>query len=67
MCTEVSREQVELLEMHNDSVVVAEYWANLPPRAELEAKRAEIVRDARSASLAAACPLPRATTTPRNS
>ena len=46
LCTEVSREQVELLEMHKDGIVVAEYWAALPPKAELEAKLAEIVRDA---------------------
>ncbi len=26
LCTEVSREQVELLEMHRDGIVVAEYW-----------------------------------------
>lgn len=47
LCTEVSREQVELLEMHKDGIVVAEYWTALPPKAELEAKLAEIVRDAR--------------------
>jgi hypothetical protein len=46
LCTEVSREQVELLEMHKDGIVVAEYWTALPPKAELEAKLAEIVRDA---------------------
>lgn len=46
LCTEVSREQVELLEMHKDGIVVAEYWTALPPRAELEAKLGEIVRDA---------------------
>ena len=46
LCTEVSREQVELLEMHKDGIVVAEYWTALPPKAELEAKLAVIVRDA---------------------
>jgi predicted nuclease of restriction endonuclease-like (RecB) superfamily len=46
LCTEVSREQVELLEMHKDGIVVAEYWTALPPKAELKAKLAEIVRDA---------------------
>ena len=45
LCTEVSREQVELLEMHKDGIVVAEYWTALPPKAVLEAKLAEIVRD----------------------
>lgn len=46
LCTEVSREQVELLEMHKDGIVVAEYWTALPPREELQAKLSEIVRDA---------------------
>lgn len=46
LCTEVSREQVELLEMHTDGIVVAEYWTALPPKAELQAKLSEIVRDA---------------------
>jgi hypothetical protein len=40
LCTEVSREQVELLEMHRDGIVVAEYWTALPPKAELEASSA---------------------------
>lgn len=38
LCAEVSREQVELLEMHKDGIAVAEYWTVLPPKAELEAK-----------------------------
>lgn len=29
-----------------DGIVVAGYWTALPPKAELEAKLAEIVRDA---------------------
>ncbi|MCR1785392.1 DUF1016 family protein [Nocardioides carbamazepini] len=45
LCTEVSREQVELLEMHKDGIAVAGYWTVLP-KAELEAKLSEIVRDA---------------------
>ena len=35
LCTETSREQIELLEMHKDGIVVAEYWTALPPKAEL--------------------------------
>jgi hypothetical protein len=46
LCTEVSREQVELLEMHKDGIVVAEYWTVLPPKEEIQAKLSEIVRDA---------------------
>jgi predicted nuclease of restriction endonuclease-like (RecB) superfamily len=36
LCAESSREQVELLEMHNEGIVVAEYWTELPPKEELE-------------------------------
>lgn len=46
LCTEVSREQVELLEMHKDGIAVAEYWTVLPPKDELTAKLAQIVREA---------------------
>ncbi|MFT4296678.1 MAG: PDDEXK nuclease domain-containing protein [Micropruina sp.] len=47
LCTEASREQIELLEMHKDGIVVAEYWTALPPKAELEAKIRKIYREAR--------------------
>lgn len=47
LCTETSREQVELLEMHKDGIVVAEYWTALPPKAELEARITKIYRDTR--------------------
>ncbi len=46
LCTETSREQIELLEMHKDGIVVAEYWTALPPRAELQAKLQSIYRAA---------------------
>lgn len=42
LCTETSREQVELLEMHKEGIVVAEYWTALPPKAELQARIQEI-------------------------
>ena len=38
LCAESSREQIELLEMHKDDIVVAEYWTELPPKKELEKK-----------------------------
>lgn len=38
LCTEASREQVELLEMSKDGIVVAEYWTTLPPKEELETR-----------------------------
>lgn len=47
LCTETSHEQVELLEMHKDGIVVAEYWTTLPPKEQLEARIAEIHRAAR--------------------
>lgn len=36
LCAESSHEQVELLQMHKDGITVAEYWTELPPKAELE-------------------------------
>jgi predicted nuclease of restriction endonuclease-like (RecB) superfamily len=38
LCTESSREQIELLEMHKDGIMVAEYWTELPPKKELKQK-----------------------------
>ena len=38
LCAEPRREQVELLQMHKDGITVAEYWTELPPKAELEQK-----------------------------
>lgn len=38
LCAESSREQVELLEMHKDGIMVAEYWTELPPKKQLEQK-----------------------------
>ena len=38
LCAEHGREQVELLQMHKDGITVAEYWTELPPKAELEQK-----------------------------
>ncbi|MBO9591821.1 MAG: DUF1016 family protein [Niabella sp.] len=47
LCTESSREQIELLEMHKDGIMVAEYWTELPPRKELEKKIHHILIKAR--------------------
>ncbi|MEM6770933.1 MAG: PDDEXK nuclease domain-containing protein, partial [Bacteroidota bacterium] len=38
LCAEASSEQVELLEMHKDGILVAEYWTELPSRQLLEQK-----------------------------
>ena len=47
LCAESSREQVELLEMHKDGIMVAEYWTELPPKKELEQKIHSILIEAR--------------------
>jgi hypothetical protein len=46
LCTEASREQIELLEMHKEGIAVAEYWTALPPKAELQQRITEIYRAA---------------------
>lgn len=38
LCAESSREQIELLEIHKDGIMVAEYWTELPSKKELEQK-----------------------------
>lgn len=38
LCAEKSNEQVELLEMGKNGIMVAEYWTELPPKSQLEAK-----------------------------
>lgn len=38
LCAVTSKEQIELLEMHKDGILVAEYWTELPPKKLLEAK-----------------------------
>lgn len=47
LCTESSREQIELLEMQKDGIVVAEYWTELPSKKELEKKIHNILIEAK--------------------
>ena len=47
LCAESSREQVELLQMHKDGITVAEYWTELPSKAELERQLHEALVEAR--------------------
>jgi predicted nuclease of restriction endonuclease-like (RecB) superfamily len=47
LCAEGNREQIELLEMHKDGIMVAEYWTELPPKKLLEQKIREIVVETR--------------------
>jgi hypothetical protein len=47
LCTKASRNQIELMELDKSGIAVAEYWTNLPPKAEFERKINEIVIEAR--------------------
>jgi hypothetical protein len=47
LCAAGSREQVELLEMHKDGIMVAEYWTELPPKKDLEQKIRVLLLEAR--------------------
>ncbi len=47
LCAETSNEQIELLEMHKDGIMVAEYWTDLPPKKELEQKLHTLLLEAR--------------------
>jgi predicted nuclease of restriction endonuclease-like (RecB) superfamily len=47
LCAGESREQIELLEMHKDGIMVAEYLTELPPKKELEKKLHALLLEAR--------------------
>lgn len=47
LCAESSREQIELLEMHKDGIMVAEYWTELPPKKQFEEKIHLLLREAK--------------------
>lgn len=47
LCAEGNKEQVELLEMHKDGIMVAEYWTVMPPKIELEAQLHQMLKDAK--------------------
>jgi len=46
LCTSANRDQVELMELHKDNMVVAEYWTQLLPKQELESRLQLLLRDA---------------------
>jgi len=46
LCTEASRGQIELMELDKEGIAVAEYWTQLPPKAELSQKIGEIYEEA---------------------
>ena len=47
LCAEASREQVELLQMHQDGITVAEYWTELPTKEELQRQLHQALHEAR--------------------
>jgi predicted nuclease of restriction endonuclease-like (RecB) superfamily len=47
LCSESGREEIELLKLDRDGILVAEYWTNLPPKAEFEKKIQAILADTR--------------------
>ena len=47
LCAEASKEQIELLEMHKDGIMVAEYWTELLPKNILEEKLHKALIEAR--------------------
>lgn len=47
LCAESSKEQVELLQVQKDGITVAEYWTELPPKAELERQLRSALAEAR--------------------
>lgn len=47
LCAGKSSEQIELLEMHKDGIMVAEYWTELPPKKELEDKLHSLLLEAK--------------------
>lgn len=48
LCAGKSNEQIELMEMHKDGILVAEYWTDLPPKKLLEEKLHQALIEAKS-------------------
>jgi hypothetical protein len=46
LCTEASRDQIELMELDAEGIAVAEYWTELPTKTEFERKISEIYTEA---------------------
>ena len=47
LCTSANRDQIELMELHKDNIVVAEYWTDLLPKKALEERLHQILREAK--------------------
>lgn len=48
LCAGKSNEQIELLEIHKEGIMVAEYWTELPSKKELEQKLHSLLIEARA-------------------
>lgn len=48
LCAEASKEQIELLEMHKDGIMVAEYWTEILPKEVLEKKLHQALIEAKA-------------------
>lgn len=48
LCAESNKEQVELLELHKDGIMVAEYLTQMPPKKELEKKLHQLWLEAKA-------------------
>lgn len=48
LCTGKSTEQIELLEMHKNDIMVAEYWTELPPKKQLKEKLQALLIEAKT-------------------
>lgn len=47
LCASANREKAELLELDKSGIAVAEYWTDMPPKAEFERKIREILAQAK--------------------
>jgi len=56
LCAESMREQVELLELHKDGIIVAEYWTSLPPKEDFEQKIRSILSEVKERASMAQLP-----------
>ena len=47
LCAESNKEQIELLEIHKDGIMVAEYWTEMPPKQQLQQKLHQLLIEAK--------------------
>ena len=47
LCAESNKEQIELLEIHKDGIMVAEYWTEMPSKQELQQKLHQLLTEAK--------------------